>query len=76
MPRYNVEYNGKWACFSSIPDGFITPLMDKEDYERWRMEEYGLDQYLPAEKCNRKTMPEAIFSASLNRHTKKLLNVC
>lgn len=36
MPRYNIEYNGKWACFSSISDSFITEFMDKDVYEEWR----------------------------------------
>lgn len=36
MPRYNVEYNGKWACFSSIVDGFVTEFMNKSEYEEWR----------------------------------------
>jgi len=67
MPRYNVKYNGKWACFSSIPDGFITPLMKKADYEMWRMQEYSPDGYTPAEKCNTMTMANAVFAASLNR---------
>jgi len=67
MPRYNVKHNGKWACFSSIPDGFITPFMGKGEYEMWRKQEYGLDGYAPAEKCNTITMEDAVFSASLNR---------
>lgn len=40
MPRYNVEHKGKWACFSSVVDDFITWFMPKTDYEIWRKEEY------------------------------------
>lgn len=67
MPRYNVEYKGKWACYTSISDGFITEFMDKDKYEKWRKIEYGLANYEPAEKCNMMEMSEAVFSASLNR---------
>lgn len=31
MPRFNVEADGEWACFSSIVDAFVTPFMQKED---------------------------------------------
>lgn len=34
MPRYNVEYNGKFACFSSIVDNFVSEFTDKESYEK------------------------------------------
>jgi len=70
MPRYNVNYNGKWACFTTIVDGFITSFMDKADYEEWRLEEYGKADYKPAEQCNMYTMEDAVSSASLN-HSKE-----
>lgn len=35
MPRYSVEYLGKWACFSTITESFITEFLDKEKYEFW-----------------------------------------
>lgn len=66
MPRYNVEYNGKWACFSSIVDAFVTGFMDKAEYEEWRKKEYGLHDYEPAEKRNMKSMEEAVISICLN----------
>lgn len=62
MPRYNVKYNGKWACFSSIVDGFVTEFMNKSEYEEWRKKEYGVNGYEPAEKCNRMSMEEAVES--------------
>jgi hypothetical protein len=70
MPRFNVEHNGKWACFSTIPDGFITVFAEKSDYEEWRLEEYGRVSYKPSEDCNIMTMSEAVSSASLN-HSKE-----
>ena len=71
MPRYNVEHNGRWACFSSIVDAFITEFTNKESYENWRKSEYGTHDYEPAENRNRKTMEEAVFSTSLNRSRKE-----
>lgn len=62
MPRYNVEYNGKWACFSSIVDAFVTGFMNKAEYEEWRIKEFGLYDYEPAEKCNMMSMEEAVDS--------------
>lgn len=67
MPRFNVEHNGKWACFSTISDIFETPFMDKADYERWRLQEYGKADYKPAESCNRMTLDDAVANISLNR---------
>lgn len=75
MPRYNVKNSkGKWACFSSIIDEFITPFMSKDEYEKWRIKEYNYTEkdYEPAEKCNTMTIEEAIFSLSLN-HTDKAI---
>lgn len=34
-------HKGKWACFSSIVDDFITEFMPLDEYERWRDLEYG-----------------------------------
>jgi len=75
MPRYNVEYKGKWACFSSVSDGFVSEFMDKSDYEAWRVKEYSSRDYnpKPAEQCNRMSIGEAVFSASLNRDRGNLI---
>lgn len=73
MPRYNIEHNGKWACFSSISDSFITKFMDKSDYEEWRKVEYGLDNYEPAEKCNITIIDYAVHSIRLNRNRDKAM---
>jgi len=67
MPRYNVEHNGKWAAFSSIVDDFVTPFMDKDAYERWRINEYGRAGYKNVEECNVEAMAEVVFIISLNR---------
>lgn len=66
MPRYNVEADGKWACYTSISDGFITPFMSRADYENWRKQEYG-SQCRPLEQANRMSLKEALFSLSLNK---------
>lgn len=43
MPRYNVQRkDGQWACFSSIVDDFITDFMPREEYQQWRIREYGI----------------------------------
>lgn len=68
MPRYNVNHNNKWACFSSICDAFITEFMDKDIYEEWRKVEYGLCDYEPAEKRNMMNMHDAVSSIRLNRN--------
>lgn len=68
MPRYNVEHNKKWACFSSISDSFVTEFMEIEEYEDWRKQEYGLADYEPAENRNKKNIQEAVFSVRLNRN--------
>ena len=67
MPRYSINYHDKWACFTSISDGFITPFMDKSDYENWRKCEYGINGYRPAEQCNMMAMEKAVFLIRLNR---------
>lgn len=73
MPRYNVKYNGKWACFTSVSDGFITPFVDKTDYEEWRKRQYGIADYRSAEECNMMTIREAISSIRIyNNHEETL----
>ena len=74
MPRYNVEHNGKWACFSTVSDGFITEFKEKADYEAWRLLEYGRADYLPAEKCNVMTIGEAVNAAALNNEKESVIN--
>ena len=65
MPRFNVEADGKWACFSSIVDEFITPFMSREEYEKWREEQYGSDN-IPIEQANQESLARCLFSLSLN----------
>ena len=69
MSRYNVEHKGKWACFSTISDSFITEFVDKEIYEAWRKEEYGRAGYSPLDErgVNIMSIEEAVHSISLNR---------
>lgn len=66
MPRFNVEADGEWACFSSVVDAFITPFMQKEEYEKWRADEYG-EENVPLEKANKMSLKEALFDLSLNK---------
>lgn len=43
MARYNVKNEkGEWACFSSIVDDFVTNFMPREEYQAWRIKEYGI----------------------------------
>ena len=43
MPRYNVMHpiTHRWRCFSSVIDDWITGWMEEEEYQAWRIEEYG-----------------------------------
>ena len=72
MPRYNVEANGKWACFSSITDSFITNFVPLEVYEEWRTNEYG-NEKTPLEKANRMTLEAALFSLGLNHSDEEIV---
>lgn len=65
MGRCTVEYKGKYASFSSISDSFVTEFMEKEDYESWRLLEYG--KYLRPIKYNIKSIEDVSFSIRLNR---------
>ena len=66
MPRFNVESEGKWACFSTIVDTFITPFMAKGEYEEWRKKEYK-DNYIPLDVANKMSLAESLRRMSLNR---------
>jgi len=66
MPRFSVEYKGKWACYSTIVDAFITDFKSKDEHESWRRIEYGTE-WEPIENCNVWTMAEAIENSMLNR---------
>lgn len=66
MPRFNVKYHDKWACFSSVSDKFVTAFMEKSNYEKWRKGQYGMCNYKPAEQCNIMTMKEAVSSIRMH----------
>lgn len=72
MPRYNVEVDGKWACFSSVVDSFITPFMPLEEYEKWRDEEYGWSKE-PLKSANKMSLKDALFSLSLNKSDREIM---
>lgn len=67
MPRYNIKYKDKWACFTSIADGFITPFMSKSEYEKWYEQEYGKYVHLSLEKCKIRTIQDCAYSIRMNR---------
>lgn len=72
MPRYNVEADGKWACFSTIVDDFITPFMERKDYEEWRQDQYGRDN-IPIEQANQMSLARALRALSLNHSDADIL---
>ncbi len=72
MPRYNVEADGQWACFSSVVDAFITPFMSLTDYEKWRDREYGPDKE-PLKTANKMSLKYALFSLSLNKSEHEII---
>lgn len=74
MGRVNVEYNGKWACFSSIVDALITPFMDKEAYVEWQKKEYGI-YCSPINERNTITIQEAVGHIRLNHDTEESLEI-
>lgn len=59
MPRFNVNHNDKWACYSSVVDNFITDFVPLEAYEQWRQKEYGANVG-PVTEANQMSMEEAI----------------
>lgn len=72
MPRYNVQSGDEWACFSSVPDEFITAFMPLDDYEAWRDLEYGR-QKIPLEQANKKSLAAALRSLSVAHSDEEIL---
>ena len=72
MPRYNVEADGKWACFSTIVDDFITQFMERKDYEEWRQDQYGRDN-VPIEQANQMSLARALRCLSLNKKDEEIM---
>lgn len=59
MPRYNVKLpDGRWQCFSSIVDDFVSEPMEEKEYEKWRKEEYG-SGCIPLEETNKMDYADA-----------------
>jgi len=70
MPRYNVNYNDKLACFSSIVDGFVSEFMNEYDYNGWRNIQRGDHAVSPR---NIMTMKEAVSSIRMhNSHNESV----
>ena len=61
MPRYNVQrpLDGKWACFSTIVDDYITDFMSLPKYLDWREKEYGRTGNCPLSEANVMNYDEA-----------------
>lgn len=68
MPRYNVHRpsDGKWACFSSVVDDYITDFMPEDEYQRWREHEYGKSAG-PIKEANQMTYQKAEYARALNK---------
>ncbi|MBR6678748.1 MAG: hypothetical protein IKL58_00295 [Phascolarctobacterium sp.] len=64
MPRFNVEVNGEWACYSSISESFLTEFMPLQEYEEWRDKEYGKNK-TPLEHANRVPLKEVLRDMSI-----------
>lgn len=64
MPRFNVEVNGEWACYSSISESFLTEFMPLQEYEEWRDKEYGKNK-TPLEHANRTSLKEVLRDMSI-----------
>ena len=73
MPRFNVEADGKWACFSTVVDNFITPFMERKDYEEWRQDQYGNDN-IPIEQANQMSLARALRAMSLHNSDEEILS--
>lgn len=72
MPNYNIEHNGKLACFSSISDSFVTKFMDKDAYEKWLELTYGTMSYKHTEQPTA-PIEYAVHSIRLNRNRDKAM---
>jgi len=68
MPRYNVQRpsDGKWACYSSIVEDYITDFMPEDEYQEWREIEYG-KQAGPMREANQMKYEDAEYKRFLNK---------
>ena len=55
--------------FSTIVDDWVTEWMDKESYEKWRKQQYGDVDYLPAEQRNVMTHDEVEEIMQMHQET-------
>ena len=72
MPRFNVEHGEKIACFSTVVDRFVTNFMEKDEYKQWRIDEYGINNYVAYENCNLMNLSEAISIMLINESTENI----
>lgn len=68
MPRYNVQRpaDGKWACFSTVVEDYVTEFMPEPDYQKWRESEYG-KQAGALKDANQMDYKEAEYQRFLNK---------
>lgn len=68
MARYNVQRpsDGKWACYSSIVEDYITDFMPEDEYQEWREIEYG-KQAGPLRETNQMKYEDAEYKRFLNK---------
>ena len=75
MPRYNVQNEkGEWACFSSIVDDFVTEFMPREEYQAWRIKEYGI-HCGEIEEANQMDYEEAMIISLCKKASNKGYNL-
>jgi len=51
MPHYAVQYKDKWAMFTSVADGFLSPFMPEEEFVKWCRWEYHEPEQCSVSDC-------------------------
>lgn len=76
MPRYNVhdEKTGKWRCFSTVSDDWVTDWMDEERFNQWRRLEYGRTCG-DLKDTNRMTIEEAEEAIEMRKIAEEVIEI-
>ena len=72
MPRYNIEADGEWACFSTIVDAYITPFVSEKRYEAWLRGEYGRS-WKPVSEGYKMPFEDTLDAICLNRTREEVI---
>ena len=73
MGRCNVRReDGKWACFSTVVDAFITPFVSEKRYEAWLRKEYGRS-WRPVSGGYKMPFDETLDAICLNRTREEVI---